>query len=229
VYCKAQDSTIYNKYTLSKFGIVYIPKGLDTFSQDLAKNEILEGNLDRLSKTNQDKIKSKYNVTVTKSFLENINKESYLFWPSISITNVLNPKFWKYDEDSVFGFDETKIEFLPCVTLRKVIVKASSDDFRKRIFYNKDTAKKYVQNLEDMMTGVFKQLYTEGTILESNSEYYFISNQFPVVRVSLHLSMPVDDKVLNFGQTTYVIFKNHGIYSLNLNLSLRIMINGKSI
>lgn len=216
---KSQDSAIYNKYVLSRFGIVYIPKGIDTLSQELAKNQIFESNIDRLKNINQEKMKNKYNVNVTKSLFENTNKESYFFWPTQTMLNILDPKFWGYDKDSVFGFDESKIEYVPSITLRKVTVKGNSADFKKRYFDNKDTARKFVLGLENMMSDVLNDLYSEATV-ESSSEYYMLQNQFPVVRVSVHISIPIDSEIKNFGQVSYMVFKNHGMYSLKFEFKL---------
>lgn len=215
------DSSIYNRYLLNRFGIVYIPLGLDTFSQEIAKSEILESSIDRLTKSNQEKIKNKYNVNLTKSFFEESNKESYVFWPSVTILNVLDPKFWSFStKDSSFGFDDKKIEFLPCITLRKVTVKSHSSNFKKHFFSNKDTTEQYVRDLENTVTGVFKQLYSEATLLEINSDYYLLDNEFPTVKISFYSSIPIGDEVIKIGQVLYMVFKNYGIYSLKFEFKL---------
>jgi hypothetical protein len=215
----SQDSAIYNKYQLSRFGIVYIPKGLDTLSQTLAKNQIFESNVDRLININKEKMKNRYNVNVTNSLFENINKESYFFWPTRTMLSILDDKFWGYDKDSVFGFDESKIEYVPSITLRKVTVKGNSTDFKKRYFDNKDSARKFVLGLENMMNDFLSDLYSEATV-ESSSQYYMLQNQFPVVRVSVHISIPVDNEIKNIGQVSYMVFKNYGMYSLKFEFKL---------
>ncbi len=215
----SQVSTMYNKYVLSKFGIVYIPKALDTLSQELAKNQIFESNIDRIKNIDQNKMKSKYNVNATKSLFESTNKESYFFWPTQTMLNILDPNFWSYDQDSVFGFDQSKIEYIPSITLRKVAVKGNSSDFKKRYFDNKDTAEKYVRDIEKMMSEVLNELYSDATIL-SNSQYYLLQGQFPVVRISLHLSIPIDKEIKNIAQVSYIVSKNHGMYSIKFEYKL---------
>jgi len=210
---RSQDSTIYNKYRLAKFGIVFIPKELDTLNQTVAKNEIFEGNVERLKNIDFEKIKNKYNVNVTKSVFENASKEAYFFWPIKTMLNFLDPNLWGYDKDSTFGFDQSKIDYIPSVTLRKVPVKGHSNAFKKRYFDQKDTIRSYVKNIEVLMSDVLKDLYSEAKI-ESSSNYYLLENQYPVIRISLHISFLIEDEVKNFTQVSYMVFKNYALYSI---------------
>lgn len=214
ITCKGQDSTVYNVYNLQKFGVVYIPNTLDTIGQGLAKSQILQSNIEKLSKSSLNRVSKRYNVNLSQSLLENNSKESYFFWPIKSMLAILDSRSWKYDKDSVFGFDESLIEFIPSITLRKVPVKGTSADFKKYFFFNKDTATKFARKMETMLSDVYALMYPESKILETNSGYYFISEQFPVVRVSIYLSIPINDMETSIGQITYMVYKGNNIYSL---------------
>jgi hypothetical protein len=214
LFCKAQDFS-YNKYKLKYFGVVFIPIGLDTLSQDLAKNEILLGALERIGNLNQANLKNKYNVDVTKSQIENASKESYLFWPSHTILNILNSNNWSFDKDSIPTFDDSKIDFIPNISLRRIPSKAHSSFFKQYYFDTKTSADKFTKMIQDMQTETLQQIFHEAKITNSSSEHFLLNNQFPVVGASVEIKIPFDDeKFMNFKLSNYMVYKNNFMYSL---------------
>lgn len=195
-------------FNLKNFGHVSIPIELDTLSQAIAKNALLENYLENADKAGITKVDKLYNINFGRSILENLDSATTVFWPKKSLLSLLNfDVLLKGDSSSI----ENEFSLIPSIILKRTKTKLHSAKFK---IYLEENNK--IEEFKDTIIDVFKNaielILPSIKIVKFNSKYFNYKNEFPCFKISEYYTLVDSSLKTEYVQDIYSLFKGNWNY-----------------
>lgn len=168
---------------LDNFGIVSIPKTLDTIGQRIIKNVIIDRLINNSDHSNDSTLSKNYKITLTKSYFTEYANDIIVFWPSSTIAYLKS--FSTTPSQSV---DLNKLEVLPHASFKNVESKISSADFQKIILSSVSSIENYRELVKTSYQDLLKLLFPNNVINNITVNFSHYKNLYPVMIINTEYS-----------------------------------------